>query len=177
MIKTSNLTDRASLAYLQIIRLQWILTAERRGSKVPILYGDLNATCSARERGGQHLLGPWAEVNNFTNGPSQIADRFGFRMITRQKNDSSDTWIDHIINIAEQEFLDVKAAYINHNPKWEDIFRTQRYSSKIYKRLCKKYEAKDKRSSIKDGWSPEYMVHMTHLNSMIEIRRHVTGVK
>ena len=44
------------------------------------------------------------------------------------------TWIDHIIHKAEQEVLDIKAAYNNHNPEWEDItdhkplwagFRTQ----------------------------------------------------
>ena len=45
------------------------------------------------------------------------------------------------------------------------------------KRICKKYEAKDKRSSIKNGRSPEYRVHKAHLNSIIEIRRHVTGAK
>ena len=59
----------------------------------------------------------------------------------------------------------------------EYIFRRQRYSSKICERLCKKYEAKVKRSSIKNGWSPEYMVHKAHLNAMIEIRRHITGAK
>ena len=142
-------------------------------------------------------------------------------MITRQKNDSSGTWIDHIPHKAEQEVLDVKAAYTNHNPEWGDItdhrplwavFRTQsslnrapsckipdrthfdqymrhllmledfqnalqgyharhpppvetedatlqqeyifctkRYSSKICERLCKKYEAQEQVSSIKNG--------------------------
>ena len=134
LINDSNLTDRTPLAYLQIISLQWILTAERHGSKGNIFCGDLNATWSAREKGGQHLLGPWAKLNNFINGPQQIAEFFGFRTITRQKNDSSGTWIDHIIYKTEQEVLNIKAANTNNNPELEDltdhrplweVFRTQ----------------------------------------------------
>ena len=52
----------------------------------------------------------------------------------------------------------------------EYIFRTQVYSAKICERLFKKYEAKEERSSIKNRWSPKYMVHKAHLTSMIEIR-------
>ena len=59
----------------------------------------------------------------------------------------------------------------------EYILRTQRYSANICERLCKEYGTNDKRSSIKNSQSPEYMVHKEHLTSMIEIRRYVTGAK
>ena len=134
MIKYSNLSDRTPLAYLQIISLQWILTADRHGRKGTILCGDLNASWTASKKSGQYLLGIWAQHNNFINGLRQIADRFGFSTIARQKNDSSSTRIDHIIHNAEKDVLNEIAAYTNHNPEWEDItaqrplwtvFRTQ----------------------------------------------------
>ena len=97
-IKDINLSDRTPLAYLQRISLQWILIAERHESEGTIRCGNLNATWTTSEKGGQHLLGPWAELNYFINGPRQMADRFGLKMITRHKNDRGGTWIDHIIH-------------------------------------------------------------------------------
>ena len=76
---------------------------------------DLYATWAAVEKVGQLLLGPWAKLNSFINCHRQIVDRFRFRMITRQMNDSNGTWIDHIIHKAETYVIDVKAAYTNHN--------------------------------------------------------------
>ena len=45
------------------------------------------------------------------------------------------------------------------------------------RKTVQEIQGHEKRSFIKNGWSPEYMVHKAHLKSIIDIRRHVTGAK
>jgi hypothetical protein len=54
------------------------------------------------------------------------------------------------------------------------LFKMERATVKIVQRLNRKY-SKGHRSSFKDGWSPVFAAYKIHLQTVLEIRRHITG--
>ena len=54
------------------------------------------------------------------------------------------------------------------------LFKLERATVKIVQRINRKYY-KGHRSSFKDGWSPVYAAYKIHLQTILEIRRHLAG--
>ena len=54
------------------------------------------------------------------------------------------------------------------------LFKMERATVKIVQRINRKY-CKGHHSSFKDGWSPVFAAYKIHLQTVLEIRRHITG--
>ena len=75
----------------------------------------------------------------------------------------------------------MRALTEKHPPNFETseeastyLFKLERATVKIVERINRKY-CKGHRSSFKDGWSPVYAAYKIHLQTFLEIRRHLAG--
>ena len=57
----------------------------------------------------------------------------------------------------------------------EYLFRLERATVKIVRRINQHYGKDKKRSPRKDGWSPQYAAMKIHLQTLLHIRRHTLG--
>ena len=114
--------DRNPLALMQRLAGVWTQTAIKNGSKGTVLCGDLNATWTGDEPGGQTVLERWATDLSFVNGIRGISQRIGTFMHTRGDEGQPKTWIDHILHKGGEEHIQLAAGYVSHSPLWEGIF-------------------------------------------------------
>ena len=74
-VRKHRLRDSNPIALLQRVSQQWIATADKNGSRGSIVCGDLNATWTGIEAGGQTVLQHWAESFSLHSGVRQAAQR------------------------------------------------------------------------------------------------------
>ena len=65
--------------------------------------------------------------------------------------------------------------YTATSPKEANDYLFERASVKLVRRINQHYGKDKKRSSRKDGWSPQYAALKIHLQTMLHIRRHLLG--
>ena len=70
-----RLKDDTPIQLMQCITAVRTQTAIKNGAKGTIICGDLNATWTGNEAGGQTVLERWAGDFRFTNGLRQLADK------------------------------------------------------------------------------------------------------
>jgi hypothetical protein len=97
---------------------QWIATAYKNGSRGSILCGDLNATWTGAEAGGQTLLQQWADSFTLQNGVRQVAQRLHCEMYTRGGDGQPRTWIDHVLHKGMPENIKCLAGYTSQAAEW-----------------------------------------------------------
>jgi hypothetical protein len=113
--------DRSPIELMQRVAMQWISTAHKNGSRGSILCGDLNATWTSGESGGQTVLQNWANQFSLHNGILKAAQRHHCHMYTRGGEGKPKTWIDHILHKGSVEHLDCLAGYTSQAAEWEGI--------------------------------------------------------
>ena len=86
---------------------------------------------------------------------------------------------------ALNDFTDVMRRYIECHPPTTDtlesansyLFKLERDTVKIVRRINRRYGKNKKRSDYKDGWSPHYAAMKIHMQTLFYIRRHLLQQK
>ena len=99
----------------------WTQTAIKNGAKGTIICGDLNATWTGKEAGGQTVLERWAGDFRFINGLRQLADKQHLHVYTRGGDGQPHTWIDHILHKGDNHDVAFTEGYVSHAPEWEGL--------------------------------------------------------
>jgi hypothetical protein len=97
---------------------------------------------------------------------------------TRPELDRSDP---RILN----DFTDIMRRYIERHPPTIDtleaansyLFKLERDTVKIVRRINRRYRKNRNRSDYKDGWSPHYAAMKIHMQTLFYIRRHLLQQK
>jgi hypothetical protein len=116
-----NGSDRNPVALMQRLAGVWTQTAIKNGSKGTVLCGDLNATWTGDEPGGQTVLERWASDLSFSNEIRKISQRIGVFMYTRGEEGQPKPWIDHVLHKGGEEHIKLVAGYVSHSPLWEGM--------------------------------------------------------
>ncbi len=99
----------------------WTQTAIKNGSKGTVLCGDVNATWTGDEPGGQSMLERWASDLSFSDDIRKISQRIGVFMHARGEEGQPKTWIDHMLLKGGEDHIQLVAGYVSHSPLWEGI--------------------------------------------------------
>ena len=113
-----RLRDSTPIDLLQRVSQQWIATAFKNGARGSILCGDLNATWTGVEPGGQTILQHWADSFSLNSGVRQVARRLNCDMYTRGGDGQPQTWIDHMLHKGSSDNIAVLAGYTSQAPEW-----------------------------------------------------------
>ena len=120
-VRKHRLRDNNPIALLQRVSQQWIATAYKNGSRGSILCGDLNATWTGIEAGGQTVLQQWAESFSLHSGVRQVAQRLKCEIYTRGGDGQPRTWIDHVLHKGATENIQCLAGYTSQAAEWVGI--------------------------------------------------------
>ena len=120
-VHNHRLRDNNPIELLQRVSQQWIATAYKNGARGSILCGDLNATWTGQEAGGQTILQHWAEAFSLHNGVRQAAQKLHCEMFTRGGDGQPRTWIDHILHKGMSENIQCLAGYTSQASEWVGI--------------------------------------------------------
>ena len=97
----------------------WTQTAIKNGAKGTILCGDINATWTGNEAGGQTVLERWAGDFRFQNGLRKLAEKKHLFIYTRGGDGQPRTWIDHVLHKGDPTSIAFHAGYLSHAPELE----------------------------------------------------------
>ena len=120
-IRSHNGRDANPTELLQRVSQQWIATAYKNGSRGSILCGDLNATWTSSECGGQAVIQNWAEAFSLRNGIRRVSQRLHCDMYTRGGDGQPRSWIDHVLHKGAPEYIDCLAGYTSQAAEWVGI--------------------------------------------------------
>ena len=96
----------------------WTQTAAKNGVKGTLLCGDLNATWSGNEPGGQSVIDRRETEPSFHNGIRQIANKHKLYMYTRGDESQPKSWIDHVLHKGSKTHIDIGAEYTSRSELW-----------------------------------------------------------
>ena len=116
-----RMIDRSPTDLLQRVAGVWTQTAIKNGARATILCGDLNATWTGAEGGGQAILTHWADGMSFSNGIRTIAQQRNEYMYTRGEEGQPTTWIDHVLHKGNADNIQIVDGYTSQAAIWEGI--------------------------------------------------------
>ena len=113
--------DRNPTELMKRVAMQWIATAFKNGSRGSVLCGDLNATWTGKEAGGQSVLQDWASSFSLQNGLQRVSQKLGCSMYTRGPEGKPKSWIDHVLHKGATDHIDFMAGYTSQASEWEGL--------------------------------------------------------
>ena len=116
-----RMIDRSPTDLMQRTAGIWTQTAIKNGAHATILCGDLNATWTGAEGGGQSILNHWADGLSFSNGIRTIAQQRNEHMYTRGEEGQPTTWIDHVLHKGNAENINIVEGFTSQAAVWEGI--------------------------------------------------------